>query len=644
VEELFMPTRRLLALVLVSLALVSLTFLTACGSSSSSHVAPSTPVFTSVPVTAATQDVVYTYQLAAVDPAGGTVTYSLTTFPTGAALSGNTVTWTPTAAQSRMSNGFAVTATTASGGTAQQSWNVTPGGTITVNWATTYWTESGQVQVAAQPSQASGLLALWANPDGSYTVQKSAWTSAGVFSIPNVPGGYYWLEVAGGVFWTNTNTFDAGTDVAGAPEPFLTNPQPTMFDFNLTGLDGTVAQQTPVSFFAPVAGSAISLTDSADSTSLSGQEFGSPFFDWTQVSTAFLAQYVPVSTGSLNNVVLGPSVSPNFSFANGVTNTITETLQPSASASVPLNVPGSQWAPLLAGSNIGPSTPTPIGSALAIAAQPYITSGLASGTAPLSLAGQILSVGTPSFALAGTSEPGFVQTTGCNGVGFITGNPFLPQPAITTDQNFGTLQYGDPFPSDWARTLSLCQEATVAVPIQNSSEPATVTFILVDNATVALSSPLAPVVLPVQNPTIMGLNFFGSGGAMGIGTTATQIALAWSAPSGTAPFGYTVRVYVQTTIRGIPTYSPTAVFSTAGTSVTLPPLAGGNTYVFAITAEADGKANMETGPFRSALPTGYATVVSVPVTIGSGAQMPQIHGDRRVITRLSQAQSGVTPR
>ncbi len=341
--------------------------------------------------------------------------------------------------------------------------------------------------------------------------------------------------------------------------------------------------------------------------------------------------------------MLGPSVSSNFSFTNGVTNTITEALQPSASASVPLNVPGSQWAPLLAGSNIGPSTPTPIGSALAIAAQPYITNGLASGTAPLSLAGQILVGGTPSFALAGTSAtPGFTQMTGCSAMGFATGSPFLSQPAITTDQNFGTLQYGDPFPPDWARTLSLCQESTVAVPIQDSSEPATVTFVLVDNATVALSSPLAPIVLPVQNPTIMGLNFFGSGDAMGIGTTATQIALAWSAPIGTAPFGYTVRVYVQTTIRGIPTYSPTAVFSTAGTSVTLPPLSGGNTYVFAITANADGKANMETSPFRSALPTGYATVVSVPVTIGSGAQMPQVHGDRRVITRLSQTQPGVT--
>jgi hypothetical protein len=36
-----------------------------------------------------------------------------------------------------------VTAATASGGTAQQSWTVTPGGTITVNWINNYWTATG---------------------------------------------------------------------------------------------------------------------------------------------------------------------------------------------------------------------------------------------------------------------------------------------------------------------------------------------------------------------------------------------------------------------------------------------------------------------------------------------------------------------
>src|ERR1039457_6948808 len=127
----------------------SLAFLTACGSSgsSSSHTGQA-PVFTSTPVTAATQVVGYSYQIEAIDPAGGSVTFALTTGPTGAAINGNTVSWTPTGAQSRVSNNFEVTAATASGGTATQSWMVTPGGTITVNWVNNYWEANGPVQVS----------------------------------------------------------------------------------------------------------------------------------------------------------------------------------------------------------------------------------------------------------------------------------------------------------------------------------------------------------------------------------------------------------------------------------------------------------------------------------------------------------------
>ena len=224
-----------------------------------------------------------------------------------------------------------------------------------------------------------------------------------------------------------------------------------------------------------------------------------------------------------------------------------------------------------------------------------------------------------------------ISPAGCGQMGFATISPAVPQPAIVTDQSFGTLQYGDPFPAGWARTLSLCQEAYVWYPIGQSI----VSFFLVDRATVAPSSaPLAPVVQPVQNPTIFGFSLFNE-----TSSNSNIVPLSWSAPSGTVPFGYTVRVYVQTTVQGTPTFAPTGVaFSTAGTSISLPPLAGGNTYVFAVTADADGKANMETSPFRSSLPTGYATVVSGPVSINPGTQMPEIHGDRRVITRFSQPQ------
>ncbi len=609
----------------------SLLLLTACGSSGSASSHGLAPIFTSAPVMAATQDVAYSYQLAAVDPSGGSVTFALTTAPTGATISGSTISWTPTAAQSRVSNNFEVTATTTSGATATQSWMVTPGGTITVNWVNNYWEASGAVQVPALASAGVGLSAMWTNADGSITVQKGSATSPGVFSIPNVPAGYFWLQIGTAeAFWTNVSTFDAGSNVAGAPAAIVSTAQPTSFLFNLTGLE-SVPELTPVYFDAAVSGAPQSVfIDAPNSTSLDNLtlSFGTLNIDWSKINTVFLLQYVPASVGSLNNLVIGPSsILTGLTFVDGQQNPITDQLQPSTSASIDVNVPGaSQWAPLL--SNVAPATPVPFGSALLISAQLYVTQGLATGLVPLASPAGI----TPFLTLAGTAPSGFgLSNANCTGTGFTTITPTAPQPAITTDENFGTLTYGDPFPSNWARTVSFCQQSAVAIPVPNSS--ATATFILTDSATVAPSNtPLAPVVLPVQSPTISGGSFFGASSL-----NSNVVTLSWTAPTGTAPFGYTVRAYLQTAAGGVPTYAATSgALSTAATSITLPPLAGGNTYVFSITADADGSANMITSPFRSSLPTGYATVVSGPVTISSSALMPEIHGDRRVVERFSR--------
>jgi len=613
-----MQSRQLLAL---ASALVSLALLTACGSSSS-HTSPSLPVFTSVPVTAATQGVAYTYQLAAVDPAGGSVTFSLASSPTGATLSGNSVSWTPTAAQSRISNSFAVTATTTSGGTAQHSWTVTPGGTITVSWINNYWTATGAVPVPADPSVATNLSALVTNPDGSITVQKGSATSTpGVFSIPNVPAGSYWLQTGSGNFWTSSSTFDAGSDIAGPPEPTLASPQNTSAGFNMSGLDA-VGQVTVVKVVFPVAGyPTLGFGAVPPATTLSFPAAPlNPNVDWSKMDSAFFLQYVPQSLGLLNNLVIGPSVNASLSLTDGTVNTITEQLQPSPQAFVDLSVPGaSQWAPLFT-ANAAPVTPTPYSSALSVSAQAYVTGRLASGTG--------ISGSVPSLTLAATTFGDDSGTAGCAVQEFNSN----PQPAILIDVTFGDLLYGDPFPPSWTRVLSLCQLFTAALPVPNSN--ATANFTLVDSASVAPAEniSLGPVVSIVQNPTINGASFFTAATL-----NTTQVPLSWSAPSGAAPYGYSVRAYVLDMATGVPTYNITGGgFSVAQTSITLPPLAAGNTYVFAITAEADGTANIQTAPLRSSLPTGTATVVSAPITISSGALTPAIHGDHRPITRLSQ--------
>jgi hypothetical protein len=179
------------------------------------------------------------------------------------------------------------------------------------------------------------------------------------------------------------------------------------------------------------------------------------------------------------------------------------------------------------------------------------------------------------------------------------------------------------------------------VPIPAGSG-ATANFALVNSVTVPVSAitpaSLAPLVGPVTVPTINGASFF-TAATM----NTTTVPLSWNPPTTTTsnPYGYLVHAFVQASAAGVATYRAAGTFYTAQTSIVLPPLAGGNTYVFAITTRGDATANVEKTPFRSTLPTGTATVVSAPITISSGALMPAIHGDRRVITRLSQPQPAV---
>jgi hypothetical protein len=68
--------------------------------------------------------------------------------------------------------------------------------------------------------------------------------------------------------------------------------------------------------------------------------------------------------------------------------------------------------------------------------------------------------------------------------------------------------------------------------------------------------------------------------------------------------------------------------------MTLPPITAGNTYLFVIITEVDGIANMQTSPYRSQLPTAFATVMSAQVAISAGASSPQLRGDPKELKRF----------
>jgi Fibronectin type III domain len=600
--------------VLAAILCVSL-FLTACGATGVANSTSTDPVstFTSRPGTTATQGAIYTYQIETL-PLVSPVSLALVTAPSGATLSGTTLTWTPSAAQSRVLNQFSVTATNAAG-SATQSWSVTPAGTVSGSWIDTNWTSSGPVLVPFDWSKFPALpRALVPQPDGSFQTVQGSGNSDGTFSIPNVPGGYYWLQSGSASYWTSGSTFDLGTNVnvIATPTP-TTNVANTSMSFNFMGLDPLQAKDE-LGFLwlvSPPFTSVFPEGSPAGATSLSTGLLISTNLDFSQQGTAFLLQYEPETFGTLSSLKLGPTVTlPSLTLLNGASNTINGTLAPSPQNSFELNVKGSGWTPLF--SDAGPSSPALEGADLEVTTQLFVTDGSVRSiglSIPLLVGPQPpmpSPLELPSARVCVGSEPIFSSS--------FTSTPLPGLPPLTADQDFGTLQYGDPFPSSWLRVFTFCQTALVPISLPGSTTP--ISFRIADTQSSALpTAQISPLIGQVQNPTINGMSLF-VGGTIG----AKSVTLSWSAPSGTTPTGYKIETFSpQTTMTGVQVLIPSrSSFYTAKTSASLPNLQAGQTYVFLITALLDGAANFETRPNRSALPTASVSVVSAPITITSG--------------------------
>jgi hypothetical protein len=480
--DLRFPTRAVIAPAFSLVSSVAIAF-AGCSSGGMQRMPPPAPAFTSSPGTAAAEGSAYTYPITATDPAGGTVAFSLAQSPAGASLSGGTLTWTPTPAQSRLPNSFTVTATTSGGASATQSWMVTPSGTVHLSWVDTYWDASGSLAVPMDWTQnsafANGVAALVPQPDNSLLVLTGSGNADGTFTIPNVPGGRYWLRVAPiANYWTSSSTFDFGHDILGRPLKATSSMQTTI-NLSATGLDPLQTQD----WFA-------FLTDlnllnlafrrdlPAGSTSFTGSAQMTANFDFSQASAGFLLQYEPVALGPMNGFALGPQLAlPSLSIVNGATNTIAGSLNPSPKSSLNVDVTGSAWATLM--NHLGPGTPTILGSVMTLSAQPFATDRVAVGLN--SMLGSNLPLFSPGDAAANCSDSS----------GHLFSLPVTLEPAISADQNLGTLQYGDPFPAAWPRVFSFCEKATLQIPIPNSTT--TSPFLIEDGESTAL--PTAPIAL-----------------------------------------------------------------------------------------------------------------------------------------------------
>ena len=569
------------------------------------------PVFTSTPGTAASQGAAYGYTVTATDPAGGSVMFALSSAPTGASFSGSTLAWTPAAAQARIADNFTITATTSEGGSATQSWSVTPSGTINGSWIDTRWTASGSTNAPFDWTKAHFLpQALVPQSNGGFVTVQGSGKSDGTFSIPVIPGGHYWLQIGTNGFWTSSSTFEFGTDILGRAIGTTPNFLSTAFAFNVSGLDpvvsgdqfafltdwGTIFAILNIGFPIPSPLGSTTMTTTYTTPNST--------FDYSSASMGFLLQYKPVSAGSITGIALGQELTlPSLSLTSGTTNNVTGMLNPSPQASFDLSVKGSQWAPLF--QNAGPATVTPVDAYISMSARPFAPKSVLGE--PLNLPLFLPPLTSPSCCVAIIGWP--TAGTCSDGVQIDPLFTLTSYPPILTDEDFGTLPYGDPFDANWARTFSLCQTGSVQIP-QPTGTPATFLFADGVNTTIP-NTPVSPLALPIQNPMLNGASLFTANTVSPSGVT-----LSWSAPSsGATPYAYKATMFQWMTLPdGSMGYRETGAFYTGKTTMTLPPLQPSTTYVIMLTTEVDGRANVETSPRRSSLPTAVASVISAPIT------------------------------
>jgi len=572
-----------------------------------------TLVFTSTPNTSANEATQYTYQLTARSSDNSPTNFALTVSPTGAILSGNTISWTPSHTQSRVSNSFTASATTSSGGSATQSWTVTPAGIVNLTAVTTYWGPSGPTNVIPQWPTYLDLpypAALVPQSDGSLLSLQGSANPDGSFSIPNVPPGYYWLQADRfAYFWTPTSDFDYGSDFIGNPGGSLSGPgvtSYTTFNLSVSGINPSpqpsnyiVAQPDAVNFSA--------LTISAippNATTFSSQATGYSY-DWSHLDSMYLSEYEPAASGNFAAYVLGPAQTiSNLSVINGATNTITGRLTPSPPKSISF-IATSAWA---SASEVGPGTTQMQGvDDFALFVQPYVSDRFGSFSGQTSQSFLVLLQPASNGIFINRPFPCFDPAV------FISFGTVSPSTRPGVDQDYGPFSYGDPYPVSWPRLFQYCQSFNISLPRPNDAAHTDIFLFTNGQVTALPTDPVAPILSPVQSPTVNGGSFFQS-----VTLNSDSASISWTPPATGQPIGYYIEV-MQLGLNGVErsSYNLVGTYATSKTSVTLPSL-GAGTYVFSILAVADASANIETKPNRHKIPVAEVTVLSAPFVIPPG--------------------------
>jgi hypothetical protein len=583
------PAALLTVLRFVALAILisSVLFSLACGHSSSAATTTVgvAPTFTSTAPPISQQGILYTYTPTAVTSDSSTVTFALTTGPTGATMTNNTLMWTPTSAEARISNAFTITATTSNNGTNTQTFTVTPTGFINGTAIDHAITGTGLVNYEQNLGSAV-VEVLFPNGTGGYNILRGTGYPDGNFNIPNVPAGSFWLHLphysngvaADNYIWTNSSTIDAGQLLIGRPDA-------------VAAPAGVTIQVSDVTLKVPPTS-----TDSIQWVSPDAKASGAPSGVPTTPLNATFTQ-----TGHLLNSSKGDR---GFLLHSTTSGQITREVESETFDSITQTDGGTTTLTGSMTANTG-STTDPV---IKITQFDSILDDVGGTTSPVQRSFTLFDVGYPGTE--GWLPSNIYAPQGSTPIQLI----FAPLTNTATDTDLGSIPYGL-VSSNGVGYMQYVNLGSRVYTIGGS----TYTFedvgsIIVSNAVPTSGSPIVPLLFEPQTPSINGLAFLSNQNSIPL---TPQIS--WAAPTGGTATAYELTVVNPASLG---TATPDVHYfytSTTGLAIPSGVLQPSTSYVFILQAITYENPSFATAPFRMGTGNYWTGEVSGVMTTVSSA-------------------------
>jgi hypothetical protein len=417
------------------------------------------------------------------------------------------------------------------------------------------------------------IAALVPNGVGSYWTVPGTGTVAGTFSIPNVPYGYYLLQLGGRYLWTKNTVVNADFDLAYRSSVVTADPATTL-TFNLGNL--SLWQTNDVLELVDPSANAFQLFPGTEGeTTFTGTfPYSTNLNDSTQGDKTYLLQESTQYVSGYPLLVASRGFFPgNFTQVDGTDTQLTGrfgAIEPTQKFRS--NVNGADLAAATLAANPGAT---------------FVSTFFGLDVFPGSMARGFIAAAPDlvSYSLNGDAAP------------------------FTLNADLGDVLYGNPFPKTFTLFALYQYSAQTSYLAPGASTPAAITtFVYGNTVTLPTSTrPLRLMVGTVVQPALGRADFVAPQSGMGLMPT-----LSWKLPNVGIAHAYQVLVIQVTNTDGITAATAIARLQTQGTSITIPPnvLIAGQAYVFQITAMYRSGVNVAADPYRLGPVAATADVIS----------------------------------